>query len=555
MSKIQGKQVADQTIEQKNLFLTLPGSGDTLSGATVGYVNSALVGGSAITIGPAPDGAYTDGIFTDFTSGTTIGTAVDKFNEMFLLLAPTPPNGDWTNAFTTGPVLTGLVTLNEVGTHASRNNVLTSTVTPSFTLISTVLNQAAARSKDGNFVFTIRDWNGNSLATTTINSASTTVNNGIIRYTVADTYATLGAGKEGFWTGVTTFTVNGLATTTPIPVGTTLRSLTFEHATTTNNTMNRTGTTFYVDQTALNTPTITGLTLTWPTQTKYISGVLGMAPGQSVTNVNFSVTNACTYYYPSTLWTVSGGVGGTLTGTLDSVAVLTAPGNGGVVTNKSFTVTAGNWNSLTLTVSANNRAGTSVGASGSTNSALRMDNTSVETDRLTSGTGDYPATYGSAFTSIDSLITTNSNELQLLTGLYKWPTADYTQWGGPNYSTITTGDGGGIWRWATFNVGSKGTAVSNITITLPNASVGSSYNAIKMYVKIGASGWLDATVAQALSAPYNDGDTALDVAGSTAYNVRKVTFGTIPRAGVVYVRIGIKYADRATFTFGKPTMA
>jgi hypothetical protein len=41
-------------------------------------------------IGAAEDGTYTDGLFTDFTSTTTIGTAVDRFNEILKALSPAP---------------------------------------------------------------------------------------------------------------------------------------------------------------------------------------------------------------------------------------------------------------------------------------------------------------------------------------------------------------------------------------------------------------------------------------------------------------------------------
>ena len=41
-------------------------------------------------IGNAEDADYTDGLFTDFTSATTIGTAIDRFNEVLKALAPTP---------------------------------------------------------------------------------------------------------------------------------------------------------------------------------------------------------------------------------------------------------------------------------------------------------------------------------------------------------------------------------------------------------------------------------------------------------------------------------
>jgi len=75
-------------------------------------------------------------------------------------------------------------------------------------------------------------------------------------------------------------------------------------------------------------------------------------------------------------------------------------------------------------------------------------------------------------------------------------------------------------------------------------------------VKIGGSGWLDATTDYSFGdgLPYDDGEPALDIANSTTYNVRKITFGTVPRSGDVYVRIGIKSTD-TTFSFKKPTMA
>ena len=52
--------------------------------------SSSGSGSATTTIGPAEDGSYTDGLFTDFTTTTTIGTAVDRFNEILKALAPSP---------------------------------------------------------------------------------------------------------------------------------------------------------------------------------------------------------------------------------------------------------------------------------------------------------------------------------------------------------------------------------------------------------------------------------------------------------------------------------
>ena len=47
-------------------------------------------GGGDGTIGAAEDGSYADGLFTDFTSTTPIGTPIDRFNEVLKILAPSP---------------------------------------------------------------------------------------------------------------------------------------------------------------------------------------------------------------------------------------------------------------------------------------------------------------------------------------------------------------------------------------------------------------------------------------------------------------------------------
>jgi len=54
-------------------------------------INTSIVGAASGVIGVAEDGDYTDGLFTDFTPSTAIGTAVDRFNELFLAIAPSPP--------------------------------------------------------------------------------------------------------------------------------------------------------------------------------------------------------------------------------------------------------------------------------------------------------------------------------------------------------------------------------------------------------------------------------------------------------------------------------
>jgi predicted nucleic acid-binding Zn-ribbon protein len=49
-----------------------------------------ISGGTGV-IGPAEDGTYTDGLFTDFTETTPIGTAIDRINEVLKAIVPFPP--------------------------------------------------------------------------------------------------------------------------------------------------------------------------------------------------------------------------------------------------------------------------------------------------------------------------------------------------------------------------------------------------------------------------------------------------------------------------------
>jgi hypothetical protein len=54
---------------------------------------TTIGGGGSNVIGPAEDGDYTDGLFTDFTTSTPIGTPIDRFNEILKALVPPPaPN-------------------------------------------------------------------------------------------------------------------------------------------------------------------------------------------------------------------------------------------------------------------------------------------------------------------------------------------------------------------------------------------------------------------------------------------------------------------------------
>jgi len=97
-------------------------SGDTITIAVTGTTS-----GSTNVIGPAEGGgAYDDGIYTDFVASTPIGTPIDRFNKLFLLVLPQQPalltslNG--TGAFVSGKLSWGVsrndISYVNVGTNA-----------------------------------------------------------------------------------------------------------------------------------------------------------------------------------------------------------------------------------------------------------------------------------------------------------------------------------------------------------------------------------------------------------------------------------------------------
>ena len=85
---------ASQIFKLENNSLNLVSSTDLLPGIQYQLVwngtgfQTTLPQSSTTTIGPAEDGNYTDGLFTDFITTTPIGTAIDRFNEFLKNLVP-----------------------------------------------------------------------------------------------------------------------------------------------------------------------------------------------------------------------------------------------------------------------------------------------------------------------------------------------------------------------------------------------------------------------------------------------------------------------------------
>jgi hypothetical protein len=65
----------------------------TIAGASI-FGGDVVISGSlypkTTAVGDSEDGSYTDGLFTDITTSTAVGTVVDRFNEILKALAPGP---------------------------------------------------------------------------------------------------------------------------------------------------------------------------------------------------------------------------------------------------------------------------------------------------------------------------------------------------------------------------------------------------------------------------------------------------------------------------------
>lgn len=535
MPKIQGKQIADSTITQGNLNLTKPLSTELSSAATVGYVNEYISTHSG-TIGPAEDGEYVDGIFTDFTQNTPIGTAVDRFNEMFLLLAPAPPSTSWNDVFS-NLSLSSTYSAKILGTTTTATNIV-NTTTPTYSLSSTVgpgVKAKALPTGSNTLVFTLRDSYNGTLETETITSTSTGNSTGIIRYTVADPYD--GPGKAGFWDGITDFSIQSGNLPT-IPAGAEQRTLTFSHpGTDTPETL-----LFYVDN--AQAPSVGSISGTFPKISRYISGVPSLKVGDQITNVKFTATNAVSYFYNSDFYDFSGTLiepsKNNPPTTRPTTSGQTVMESGKIATVKNDEHFSDKSVSFTITVrSANGSSGT-----GELKSNIhRIDTVSDETSRLTSGSGPYPSSgYGGVFDSSISLVGTYSSEMMLKNGIYQYPSGDYTDYGGFNYLTATGT------RWATFKLG---TFTNNSAFTLnfiTSTGISAIYGQANLLVEVkinGASGtkWVDGDSA------YSNGDNpgaingddgvAAVVVGSSSPTSRRITFGSITYSGDIIVRIGI----------------
>ncbi len=290
---------------------------------------------------------------------------------------------------------------------------------------------------------------------------------------------------------------------------------------------------------------------------KYVSGIPVLGSGDKV-SISYTVKNAVSdFYHPTRIARVES----TVSDAVDMPSPGIAPAvNADISVNLDMFIK----NSVFSSAAVFKLIGyNSKGVSGFLNyqTTVRVDSVSNESQRVKSGSNQFPikgasaSQFGSPFNN-QELLTTNE-ELQMENGVYKYPPAiDYTSIGGPDYSTI---QGGSYqdYRWVTLNLGSVSN-VNGITLTFQNPQGFSAAQFtttetknLKVYAKVdGASGtgWLDANKAYpGVGNPVDDGSQAMVVSNSNL-SIKRVTFGTAVRTGIVYVRVGIPKGSTMSFT-------
>jgi hypothetical protein len=540
MSKLTSKNLSDGAVElAKIAALAIGPTDDPLTEQVTKLASLGPTGKVPLNQLPDSVAGSTIGLPTDlsYEGGLIAISATDKIadvaDNMNLILAKLAPSKPANLSAKTLSLAVSTYSAKEAGTNATRS-VVTDALRPSTSAFLTT-----DRFYDGDAGVLSAEINASEVGIRTLTTASDVGTYSQLNINDDADYWAGSPGKEGFWKCLSA----RIVPTADLPYGENRYQL--KHTMTGNTPVY----TFYVDNPG--TPGVSAPSVSLPSSTRFVSGVPSLDPSSNIT-VGFTVTGAVKKYFStSKVASISGSnvsttniapdAGGyaedaviTLTGKTVSVNASTYAENASIALN--------GYNSKNVAGSASNQ---STGA--------RIDTVSNETLRRTSGSGLYPSTgYGSAYSYSADLKTTNTEELQMLNGIYRWPTGNYSAnlpTNGPDYSSGM----GSLDRWVTFN-GSTITNKSSVLIQFTGAT-GFSANAnmetsgIKIYLKVdGVTGWLDANKYFSLvGSPSADGDAAMTVSGSDA-DTKNVSFGSTPRTGQVYVRIGLPAGSGMSFS-------
>jgi hypothetical protein len=522
---------AQETVGFKKLTVSDTPTADT-DCETVAHVAATFVPQTDLAglrqIGTPTDASYAGGLL-DLTPTTKISDATDQINGILAKLAPAKPG----NLSSKTLALTTSYSAKEAGTNTSRSNV-TDVARPQTSLFP-------ANFYDGDAGVLTAEVDAVVEGTRTLTTANDAGTFGELVITDDSDFYASQVGKEGFWKGL-----NGrILPTADLALGS--HTYQMKHSTTGDTNL----LTFYRDNPS--TVTIANDVATLPTGVSHnVSGVPTLNAAASI-SFAFDVVSAVGKFFHSTKVA-------DVTGANVSTANV-APDGAGYAENATISLTG-----IAVTVNSSTyseapsvaiKGYNSKAVAGTTkNLALgaRLDTVSNEAARKVSGSGQYPASgYGGTYDSDASLRSANTEELQMINGLFQRPAAvDYTgnlPVAGPDYSTgMGTND-----RFVTF----APTTLSNasafvLTIAGPAGTwSGNETTGVKIYAKVeGATGWIDCNAAYpSVGSPSADGAPALDLsyAGATQY-VRRITFGSTPRSGQLYIRIGLPNGSDKKFS-------
>lgn len=308
--------------------------------------------------------------------------------------------------------------------------------------------------------------------------------------------------------------------------------------------------TYRIESSTAPTASISASTI--PSMTNYVSGVPTLINTQTLT-INGSVSNGIKYYYPSIIGASTATSTTALNNTLSGIQTTNSTYTYTKVHTISGSITS---ESVTSTITPYDifAAGTLVST---TDNTKRIDTigiakiTSDATTRKLSPINQYDAISATAYSVALHTNTLNgtdaySYQLQVYGNNYRYPSANFSAFGGPNYTTLTQNS----WRYADFSVTSISNR-TNVDLTIVGASgIAAIYGTanFRLYIKVeGSTGWLDANAAWTSGTPSVDGAAAVDVGNSISATVRRITFGTT-RTGNISVRVGINTGSSITFT-------
>lgn len=482
--------------------------------------------GGTTAIGVPTRGTYDGGLLA-FTPTTLISDATDETNLILAKLAPAKPP----NLSTKTISLNSQYTAKEAGTNISRTTV-TDVIRPQISTVTSFYD-----GDNGTLSAEIDATVEGSIVLTTASQAGTY---GALVVTADVDYYAGQPGKEGFWRALSAY----ILPTSDLAYG--VHTYQMKHTTTGNTNLLY----LYVDNPTTVTISSETKDLSFAT-TSYVSGVPTLSSGSQI-KFDFTINSAVGKFFNATK---IADVTGSNVSTLNI-----APDVAGYAENATIAITAAtvtvNSSTYSESPSVSIRGYNSKSVAGTLKSVTlgsRIDTVSNETVRKTSGSGQYPSSgYGSTFDSSLSLKTVYTEELQMLNGSYQRPAAvNYSgnlPVAGPDYSSGMGVDD----RWVTFVHGTSLSNASAFTITISGASgswSGVETSGIKIYAKVeGATNWIDCNSAYpGVGSPVNNGDPALVFGSSTIYS-KRVTFGSTPRSGILYVRIGLPSGSDKKFT-------